>query len=50
MEGLIAPNAYVAEDALLFVNGRKCPWSCEDSMPQCRKMPGQGSKSGWVDE
>ena len=26
------------------------PWFCEGSMPQCRGMPGQGSRSGWVSE
>ena len=44
----MGPAIYVAEDGL--VNGRRNPWSCEDSMPQCREMPGQGSGSGWVGE
>jgi hypothetical protein len=26
------------------------PWSCEGSMPQCRGMPGPGSRSRWVGE
>jgi hypothetical protein len=36
--------------ALLDMNGRRGPWSYEGSMSQCRGMPGQGSRSGWVDE
>jgi hypothetical protein len=36
--------------ALLDINGRRGPWPCEDSMPQCRGMPGPGSLSGWVGE
>jgi hypothetical protein len=36
--------------ALLDINGRRVPWSCDGSMPQCRGMPGWGSKSGWVGE
>jgi hypothetical protein len=28
--------------------GKRGPWSCEDSMPQYRGMPGPGSGSGWV--
>jgi hypothetical protein len=35
--------------ALLDINGRIVPWSYEGSMPQCRRMPGQESRSGWVD-
>jgi hypothetical protein len=35
----VAPAVYVAEDGL--VGG---------SMPQCRRMPGPGSRSGWVSE
>ena len=34
----------------LLVNGRRGPWSCEGSVPQCRGMPGIGSGSGWVGE
>ena len=30
--------------------GRRSPWSCEGSMPQCRGMPGPGSRSGWGGE
>jgi hypothetical protein len=30
------------------INGKRDPWSCEGSMSQCRGMPGQGSRSGWV--
>jgi hypothetical protein len=48
MEGRTAPAAYVAEGGL--VNGRKGPWSCEGSMPQCRGMPGPGSRCEWVGE
>jgi hypothetical protein len=36
--------------ALWDINGRSDPWHCEDSMPQYRGMPGQGSGSGWVIE
>ena len=32
----------------IYSNGRRCPWSCEDSMPQCRLMQEQRSRSGWV--
>ena len=35
---------------LLVINGRRVPWSCEGSMPQCRVMPGPRSGSGWVGE
>ncbi|KRY62484.1 hypothetical protein T4D_1741, partial [Trichinella pseudospiralis] len=31
--------------ALWDINERRGPWSCEGSMPQCRGMPGQGSRS-----
>jgi hypothetical protein len=34
--------------ALLDINVRSGPWSCEGSMPQCSRIPGQGSRSGWV--
>ena len=36
--------------ALSNINGRRGPWSCEGSVPQCRGMPGQGSGSEWVGE
>jgi hypothetical protein len=36
--------------ALSIVNGRRGPWSCEGSMPQCRVMPGPGSGSRWIDD
>ena len=42
--------AYVAEDGLVVINGRKDPWSCEGSMPQYTGMPGPGSRIGWVGE
>ena len=29
---------------------RRGPWSCKDSMPQYRGMPGPGSGSEWVGE
>jgi hypothetical protein len=32
------------------INGRRGPWSCEDSMPQYREMLGPGSANGWVRE
>jgi hypothetical protein len=43
----MAPAAYVAEDGLV-ISGRRDPWSCEGLMPQCRGMPGPGSR--WVGE
>jgi hypothetical protein len=36
---------YVAEDGLSGINGRIGPWSCKDSVPQCRRMPRQGGGS-----
>jgi len=36
--------------ALLGINGRRGPWSYESLMPQCRGMPGQGVRRGWVGE
>jgi hypothetical protein len=36
--------------ALLVINERGGPWSCEASMHQYRGMPGPGSRSGQVDE
>jgi hypothetical protein len=36
--------------ALLIINGRRGPWSCEVLMPQCSEIPGPGSRSGWVGE
>ena len=46
----MAPAAYVAEDCLVGHQWEESPWSCESSMPQCRGMPGQGGRSGWVGE
>jgi hypothetical protein len=34
--------------AKLDISGRRGPWVCEGSMPQCRGMPGPGSGSGWA--
>jgi hypothetical protein len=34
--------------ALWDINERRGSRSCDGSMPQCRGMPGQGSRSGWV--
>jgi hypothetical protein len=48
MEGPIAPAAYVVEDCLWDINGRRGPWSYEGLMSQCRGMPRWGSRSGWV--
>jgi hypothetical protein len=45
MVGLIALASYVAEDGLAII-GRRGPWSCANSMPQYRGIPGQGSRSG----
>jgi hypothetical protein len=38
--------AYVAEDGLVDINGRRGPSSCEGSMPQYRGMPGPGMGVG----
>jgi hypothetical protein len=46
----MAPAAYVTEHDLVGISGRKGPWSCEGSMPQCRGIQGQGGGSGWVGE
>jgi hypothetical protein len=40
----------VAEDGLVDINERRDLWSCEGSMPQCRGMSGQGSRSEWVNK
>ena len=34
--------------ALLDISGRSSPWSWGCSMPQCRGMPGQEGRNGWV--
>jgi hypothetical protein len=31
-----------------IMHGKKDPRSCEGLMPQCRRMPGQGGRSGWM--
>ena len=36
--------------ALLVINGRRGPWSCEGSMSQCRGIPAPGIESRWVGE
>jgi hypothetical protein len=46
----MALAANVAEDGLVGINGRRGPWSCEDSIPQYRGMPGPGGRHGWVVE
>jgi hypothetical protein len=46
MEGPMAAAAYVAEDGLGGHQWEETPWSCESSVPQCRGMPGQRSRSG----
>jgi hypothetical protein len=38
--------AYVAEDGLSAINGRRGPWYCKDHMPQYRGILGPGSGSG----
>jgi hypothetical protein len=48
--GSMTPVTYVAEDGLVGHHWRRCPWSCEGSMPQCRGMPGQVGRSGRVVE
>ena len=30
----------------MVIKGRRGPWSCEGSMPQCREMPGQEAGVG----
>jgi hypothetical protein len=37
MEKPMAPDAYVQRMALLGINGRRGPWSCEVSMPLRRQ-------------
>ena len=39
--------AYVAEDGLLGINGRRDPWSCEDHMPQVQGNA-KARKREWV--
>jgi hypothetical protein len=34
--------------ALLVLNGRRGPWSCEGSMPQCREGNARARKLEWV--
>jgi hypothetical protein len=34
--------------ALLGINGRRVPWSCEGSIPQWKGMPKLGCRRGWV--
>jgi hypothetical protein len=36
--------------ALWDINERRCPWSCEGSMPQFRRMPGQENRRRWVSD
>jgi hypothetical protein len=38
----VALAIYVAE----VIKGRRGPWSCEDSMPHYRGMPGPGMEMG----
>jgi hypothetical protein len=35
---------------LSVINGRRGPWSCEDSTARYRGLPGSGRGSGWVGE
>jgi hypothetical protein len=46
----MAPAAYVAEDGLVGHQWKERPLVLEGLMPQCRGMPGPGSRSGWVGE
>jgi hypothetical protein len=32
------------------INWRRGPWFCEGYMPQYRRLPGLGHRSGWVGE
>jgi hypothetical protein len=34
---------------LFGIHGRRGPWSCKGSMPQCRGMPGQGARNELVE-
>jgi hypothetical protein len=36
--------------ALFVINGRRGPWSYEGLMPQCKGMPGPGSRNWCVGE
>ena len=46
----MAVAAYVAEDNLLVISGRRGSWPYKGLMPQCKGIPGQGSNSGWIGE
>jgi hypothetical protein len=50
MVALLALAAYVAENALVVIHGRRGPWSCESYMSQYRGLPRPGIGSWWVDE
>jgi len=41
MDGPVAPTPMQQRMALSGINGKRSLWSCEGSMPQCRRMPGQ---------
>jgi hypothetical protein len=47
----MAPAACVAEDGLVRpdISGKRGPWSCEGSIPQCRGIPGwEVVLCGWM--
>ena len=46
MEGAMA--VYVAEDGLVGHQWEERPLVLGCSMPQCKRMPGQEARSGWV--
>jgi hypothetical protein len=48
MERPMASAAYVAEDGLVGRHWRSGPCAQGCLMPQCRGMPGQEDRSGWV--
>jgi hypothetical protein len=52
MEGLMAPAAYVAEDGLVWHNGRRGPWSYEGLIdaPGLGNQRWGGGVGGWVEE
>jgi hypothetical protein len=50
MVGLMALTAYVAEDSLVVIHGRRGPWSCEESMSQYSGMPRQRRAIWWVEK
>jgi hypothetical protein len=50
MVGLIALAAYVAEDGLFVINGRRGPWFCESICPSIGECQGQEVGVGGLGE